>query len=125
MLCCPAAEFRATDAGTTLYSASVQQSAELPRFSHLFALYHRHGDANQRANRNLDQFLSTQAEKVEAEAGDILSRASGLRSNFQYPAQGDSLVHDAYRLLLEYRENPKLDSNIIALEQQHEFLNKK
>ena len=82
-------------------------------------------DANQRANRNLDQFLSTQAEKVEAEAGDILSRASGLRSNFQYPAQGDSLVHDAYRLLLEYRENPKLDSNIIALEQQHEFLNKK
>ena len=78
--------------------------------------------ANQRANRNLRQFLSAQAEKVEAEVGDILNRADTLSIKLGHPVQSDSLIRDAHQLLLDYPENPQLDSLRKVLEEKSPYL---
>ena len=79
-------------------------------------------DEKLRANRNLERFQSEQAEKVQSEVSNILGRADSLKIIMGYPAQGDSLIQDAHRLLQDYRENPHLDSLSSALEKEHEFL---
>ncbi len=81
-------------------------------------------DEKQRANRNLERFQFEQAEKVQAEVGDILNRADTLKMMMGYPVQSDSLIRDAHLLLQDYRENPRLDSLNSALEEEHNFLKK-